>query len=208
MTNPLSNPSGRGETPATRSGAAVLEDSTGVRRRRVRAAGRIATLLFVLWLASIMLGGLGLSPLPLPLPIPGLRGGSDGPPALSAAQSDLSDAQPAPEAVGTAGTAATTGAPTAQERHRGAQGIARRRAERRRSAARTPAATRPSPANGNSQGTKTAPVRPPTSRAPISPPGQTRTAPGQTRTAPAPGPKTVPPGRDTTLPKGQAKKLL
>lgn len=44
--------------------AAVLEDPTGRRRRRLRFAGRVLALALTLWLVALVLGSVGLSPVP------------------------------------------------------------------------------------------------------------------------------------------------
>ncbi len=99
----------RGETPAS-LGLAILEDPGGRRRRIVAVVGKAATVLFLLWLAAITIGGLGLSPLPT-LPIPGLSSSDGGPVPLTDEQADLNDARPAPpaRAVAVVGTQASGG---------------------------------------------------------------------------------------------------
>jgi hypothetical protein len=42
----------------------VLEDASGRRARWMRRAGRVVFLVFLVWLAAILLGGLGLTPVP------------------------------------------------------------------------------------------------------------------------------------------------
>ena len=42
----------------------VLEDASGRRARWMRRAGRLVFLFFLAWLAAILLGGLGLTPVP------------------------------------------------------------------------------------------------------------------------------------------------
>lgn len=79
---------------------AVLEDETGRRRRRMRLLGRAVSLLFLLWLVVIVLGGIGVAPVGhVPL-VRSLRP-SQGPPAVrtlppprSPAPSDLRPALP------------------------------------------------------------------------------------------------------------------
>src|SRR3954452_20848023 len=44
--------------------AAVLEDPTGRRRRRLRFAGRVLAVALTLWLVALVLGSVGLSPVP------------------------------------------------------------------------------------------------------------------------------------------------
>jgi hypothetical protein len=51
----------RGTTAAPR-GSAVLEDPTGRRRRRLRIAGRTLAALLTLWVLTLLLGAVGLSP--------------------------------------------------------------------------------------------------------------------------------------------------
>lgn len=52
----------RGAPAARPATLAVLEDRTGRRRARMRRIGRATALLFALWLAVLVLGGLGLVP--------------------------------------------------------------------------------------------------------------------------------------------------
>ena len=45
-------------------GFAVLEDASGRRARWLRRAGRLVFVIFLAWLAAILLGGFGLTPVP------------------------------------------------------------------------------------------------------------------------------------------------
>lgn len=51
-------------TPAAAQAAAVLEDPTGRRRRRLRLAGRLVAVVLTLWLVALVAGGVGLGPVP------------------------------------------------------------------------------------------------------------------------------------------------
>lgn len=59
----------------------VLEDASGRRARWMRRAGRVVFLFFLAWLAAILLGGLGLTPIPR-LPLGHTLRPSPGPPKV------------------------------------------------------------------------------------------------------------------------------
>src|SRR3989442_4019734 len=59
----------------------VLEDASGRRLRRMRWVGRATALLFLVWLALVILGGLGVGPVGR-LPLPPVLRPSAGPPRL------------------------------------------------------------------------------------------------------------------------------
>ena len=89
----------------------VLEDASGRRLRRMRWVGRAVALLFLVWLALVILGGLGVGPVAR-LPLGNVLRPSAGPPPLrhvprpvAPAPADLVPALPAPV---TAGATATT----------------------------------------------------------------------------------------------------
>jgi hypothetical protein len=96
---------------------AVLEDPTGRRARLLRRTGRAVFVLFLAWLAAILLGGLGLEPVPH-VPFARTLRPSQGPPPAplpaprQPSASDLLPAAPAPVAVRKAhGRAAGSAAP-------------------------------------------------------------------------------------------------
>ena len=59
----------------------ILEDSSGRRALWMRRAGRVVFLFFLAWLAAILLGGLGLTPIPR-LPLAHTLRPSPGPPQV------------------------------------------------------------------------------------------------------------------------------
>jgi hypothetical protein len=63
-------------------GSAVLEDPTGMRARWMGRAGRVVFLLFLGWLLSIVLGGIGLMPV-AGIPLTKVLRPSRGPPPLA-----------------------------------------------------------------------------------------------------------------------------
>jgi len=91
----------------------VLEDASGRRLRRLRWVGRATALLFLFWIAVVILGGLGVGPARR-LPLGDLLRPSSGPPPLrhvprpvAPAPADLVPALPAPALErGAAGSAA------------------------------------------------------------------------------------------------------
>ena len=99
----------------------VLEDASGRRLKRMRWVGRLTALLFLVWLALVILGGLGVGPVGR-LPLGNVLRPSAGPPPLrhvpkpvAPTPADLVPALPAPvpvpstaKAPSTATTAAAT----------------------------------------------------------------------------------------------------
>src|SRR5436190_1659510 len=102
----------RGSSAAP-SGAAVLEDPTGRRRRRLRIASRLVALVLTAWLIALVLGGVGLSPVP-GIPFAHVLRPATPPPAERhppvPAQPSASDLAPAVPAT-RAGTAAPVSRP-------------------------------------------------------------------------------------------------
>jgi hypothetical protein len=91
----------------------VLEDASGRRLQRMRWVGRATALLFLVWLAIVILGGLGVGPVGR-LPLGHVLRPSAGPPPVrhlpqpvTPAPADLAPALPAP-VVTTAGAATKT----------------------------------------------------------------------------------------------------
>lgn len=83
----------------------VLEDASGRRLRRMRWVGRATALLFLIWLALVILGGLGVGPVGR-LPLGNVLRPSAGPPPLrhvpkpvAPTPADLVPALPAPVAA-------------------------------------------------------------------------------------------------------------
>jgi hypothetical protein len=96
----------------------VLEDASGRRLQRMRWVGRATALLFLVWLALVILGGLGVGPGGR-LPLGHVLRASAGPPPLrhlpqpvAPTPADLVPALPAP-VLTTAGAATTTTPPAA-----------------------------------------------------------------------------------------------
>jgi hypothetical protein len=92
----------------------VLEDASGRRLQRMRWVGRATALLFLVWLALVILGGLGVGPVGK-LPLGNVLRPSAGPPPLrhvprpvAPAPADLVPALPAPVPAGTATTSNAT----------------------------------------------------------------------------------------------------
>ena len=100
----------------------ILEDASGRRLQRMRWVGRLVALLFLVWLAIVILGGLGVGPVGR-LPLAHVLRPSAGPPPLrhipaasAPAAADLVPALPAPVLVptvtnGTNGTRPSTTTP-------------------------------------------------------------------------------------------------
>jgi hypothetical protein len=158
----------------------ILEDASGRRQRRMRWVGRSVALLFLVWLAIVILGGLGVGPAGR-LPLGHVLRPSAGPPPLrhvpapsAPAAADLVPALPAPVPAPTVtnGTAPSTTTP-------GKSGVA----------------------PGHAKRTTTAPGRSSVS------PGHTATSPGKSVTAPGHvrHSTTTTAGTTTTVP-GQGKK--
>jgi hypothetical protein len=94
----------------------VLEDASGRRLQRMRWVGRATALLFLVWLAVVILGGLGVGPVGR-LPLGNVLRPSAGPPPLrhvpqpvAPAPADLVPALPAPVPARTATTGTTRSA--------------------------------------------------------------------------------------------------
>src|SRR4051794_38470093 len=178
----------------------VLADPTGRRRRRLAIAGRVATIVLGLWLAALMLGGLGLQPLARIPVVGGLGDEAAAPPALphrlQAAAAERTGGAPAshlrPAPVRAAPVQAHTRRDTART-------PAQRRPRARSRPVTTPRRSKPTPSPRLASPLPTRPKPKPTP--PTTAPGQTRTPPGQTRTAPGPPPSTpgtTPPGHGRT----------
>jgi hypothetical protein len=176
----------------------VLSDTTGRRRHRLVLAGRVVTTILALWLAVLILGGLGLQPL-AGLPLLGNLGArAAAPPALPARVQAAVDRH----------TTVVPATGAAKSPVRTVPNPPRRAAVTPPSRAKTPSPARTTPPTRRVRPNTTTGVMP-TSPAPApsitttSPsttaPGQTRTPPGQTRTPPGqtktePGPPTTTPG--------------
>jgi hypothetical protein len=96
----------------------VLEDASGRRLQRMRWVGRATALLFLVWLALVILGGLGVGPVGR-LPLGNVLRPSAGPPPLrqvpqpvAPAPADLVPALPAPVPAATATTSKAAPSPT------------------------------------------------------------------------------------------------
>lgn len=166
----------------------VLEDPSGRRRAHLRRVGRAVSLLLLLWLVALVLGGLGLVPVPgLPRLI-SLRP-SSGPPAV-ATRPRPRPAQPADRVAArpSSSAPAAAGGPAAEGRRAAAPRLAAKR-----QAARRPAATAkpaPAPAAQVPAATPSAPVT--VTPAPTTTHGSSGSAPGHTQTSPARGTSTTP----------------
>ena len=152
----------------------ILEDASGRRLQRMRWVGRAVALLFLIWLAIVILGGLGVGPVGR-LPFGHVLRASSGPPPIRQlpapappTPADLTPALPAPV---TAAAAASATQPATHGRSAVAPG-------------RTKTATRP----GKSA---VAPGRTKTTTAP----GKSAVAPGRTKTTTARGKSLAAPGK-------------
>jgi hypothetical protein len=103
----------------------ILEDASGRRLQRMRWVGRLVALLFLVWLAIVILGGLGVGPVGR-LPLGHVLRPSAGPPPLrhvpvpsAPAAADLVPALPAPLPARTAANGTTPSTTT-----RGKSGVA------------------------------------------------------------------------------------
>jgi hypothetical protein len=155
-------------------GSAVLEDPTGRRARWLKRAGRGVSLLFLVWLLAVVLGGLGLIPV-AGIPFTHVLQPSQGPPVLTKLpqlrQPSASDLRPAVPAKVFAATVGKTG----QQPPGGTTGSHGK-------SATAPGQTKTSPSSTAPGQTKTSPSS--------TAPGQTKTspsstAPGQTKTSPS-----------------------
>jgi hypothetical protein len=91
----------------------VLEDASGRRLQRMRWVGRVVALLFLVWLALVILGGLGVGPVGR-LPLGNVLRPSAGPPPIrqvlrpvAPAPADLVPALPAPATAASAPSTTT-----------------------------------------------------------------------------------------------------
>src|SRR4051794_18205763 len=180
--------------------AAVLEDPTGRRRRRLRFAGRVLAVALTLWLVALVLGSVGLSPVPgVPfahvlrptgpppatkkLPTPEPPTAADLEPALPPTHSTTAVApQPVPVA-GQLGTRRTTGVPSPAAKRRGVgspRSVAVHTMPPAVNGAAAPAAQGPKIAHTNNS---KAPATTTTTTTTATP-GRSGTAPGQAGTAP------------------------
>jgi len=173
----------------------VLADPTGLRRRRLAIAGRVATTALGLWLAVLILGGLGLQPL-AGLPIVGHLGVREAAPPALPERVRAAVARGATVAPATRAALTPVGTAPAPSRHPAVTAPSRAKT-------RPPARTPPAPGR-----TKTTPGRVLTSPAPapsLTPTSPSSTAPGQTKTgtspsSTAPGQTKTGPGPPTTTP--------
>jgi len=165
----------------------VLEDPTGRRLRRMRWAGRAVSLLFLVWLALVILGGVGVGPA-AHLPFGSVLRPTKGPPPLphtlhlrEAEPADLAPALPADTTARGVPPTVATGATAKEPRPTvSTPGAAR--------APTTPAR----PAHGQTRTTGTTP-------------GRSGAAPGRTKTtATSPGRSSVAPRHTTTAATGAA----
>ncbi len=147
----------------------VLEDASGRRLQRMRWVGRLVALLFLIWLALVILGGLGVGPVAR-LPLGNVLRASAGPPPLrhvpqpvAPAPADLVPALPAPVVVA---------APTPKTTR-----------------AATPGKSAVAPGHSKTTKTTTSPGKKTTTS-----PGKSGVAPGKTKTTTARGKSTVAPG--------------
>lgn len=152
----------------------VLEDASGRRLRRMRWAGRAVALFFLMWLAIVILGGLGVGPA-THLPFGKVLRPSTGPPPLphtlrprKAAPADLVPALPAAASSATHGRSHTTPAPTTTGKTHGRSGSAPGHTK-------TPATTSPGRSGSAPGHTKTTTTATTTR-------GRSATAPGKTKT--------------------------
>jgi hypothetical protein len=175
----------------------VLADPTGRRRRRLAIAGSIATAVLALWLAVLILGGLGLQPL-AGIPIVGDLGGGGGvPPALpkrvQAGNAKRATVAPVPRTARE--PVPTTGPIRSRRRSVTAPSPAKTLPRARRAPVTAPGRAKTTPGRGPASPAPSPTTASPTSTAP----GQNRTPPGQTKTGH--GPPTTTPGT-TPRPKG------
>jgi hypothetical protein len=108
----------------------ALEDASGRRLRRMRWLGRAVALVFVLWFAAILLGGLGVGPVGR-LPLGGALRPSGGPPPLRRLPPPR---QPAPADLVPALPAAAVALPGGPRSPRARAAVKQRQAVRGRSA--------------------------------------------------------------------------
>jgi hypothetical protein len=205
----------RGRTELAVPVPGVLEDPTGRRRLHMRRGGRAVSLLLLVWLLALVLGGLGLVPVPGVPHVISLRP-SSGPPGVTerprprpARPDDLVAARPAVFPAGSAaGRPATAYRPASKLP---AAGQPARRPASTPGATTTPAGTSQpasAPAAAHAPAVTKHAATPHGSSGTA--PGHTQTAPGQTTNttpgSPTPPGKGTPPGRGgnqaTTVPTG------
>ena len=205
--------------------AAVLEDPTGRRRRRLRFAGRMVAAALTLWLVGLVLGSVGLSPVP-GIPFTHVLRPASPPPAvkhlrtpvqpsaadLKAAAPAVAQATPTTHRSAAAGQRAITGSRSTAGAHVVAGGGTRSHRHNKKAIHATPAptittpgaATKPPtpshPNNGRHTGATTGGPR----GTLITPRRRPTTPTTTTRTAP-PGHAQSAPGRTGTPPPGQSR---
>jgi hypothetical protein len=203
----------RGRTELAAPVPGVLEDPTGRRRLHMRRGGRAVSLLLLIWLLALVLGGLGLVPVPGVPRVISLRP-SSGPPVVTerprprpARPDDLVEARAA-----TVQVAPVVRRPAATQRP--ASTLPAAVAPARRPVASTPASTatpsRPTTSPAATHGPASKPSGTTSHGSSGTAPGHTLTAPGQTTNttpgSPTPPGKGTPPGRGgnktTTVPAG------
>lgn len=149
---------------------AVLEDPSGRRARWMRRAGRAVFVLFLAWLAAIVLGGLGLTPVP-GIPLVRVLQPSQGPPPLTklpqSQPPSAADRQPTLTAVAASRPNGTVGSPAQRARTSGRRSL-------------TPAASGKSPGRGT-----TTPGQPKPTPSRSAYRGRSATSPGHTKPTPS-----------------------
>src|SRR3954470_3578282 len=180
--------------------AAVLEDPTGRRRRRLRVAGRVLAVALTLWLVALVLGSVGLSPVPgVPfahvlrpagppgakkLPKPEQPTASDLEPALPTTHSTTTVAPQPVRVAGQLGTRRTTSlqSPAAKRRGVGSpRSVAVHTMPPAVDRAAAPAAQGPKIAHANNSKATTTTTAATRGRSGTAP-GQAGTAPGRSKT--------------------------
>jgi hypothetical protein len=202
-------------------GPAVLEDPTGGRARWLRRAGRVVFVLFLGWLVTIVLGGLGLMPVP-GIPLARVLQPAQGLPALTKLpqprQPSTSDLRPAVTAAVFAANTASAAHGVSRAAHANAQaakrvaGVGTSHGKSASAPGKTKTTSTVTKAPGNRAA---APGQTKTTPSASASQGKSATAPGQTKTTTAPsvhGKSTTAPGKTktsvttTTSSVGQSKK--
>ena len=180
--------------------AAVLEDPTGRRRRRLRVAGRVLAVALTLWLVALVLGSVGLSPVPgVPfahvlrpigpppatkkLPTPEPPTAADLEPALPPTHSTTAVAPQPVRVAGQLGTRRTTSVQSPAAKRRGVgspRSVVVHTMPPAVDGAAAPAAQGPKVAHANNS---KAPATTTTTTTTTATPGRSGTAPGQAGTA-------------------------
>ena len=182
-------------TPAQDAGPAaprrVLEDPSGRRLRGMRWAGRAVSLFFVVWLALVILGGVGVGPA-AHLPFGSALRPTKGPPPLphtlhpqDAAAADLAPALPAAAEATARGTPRISATGTTLKAPGGAVSTPGAAKET------TTAGSRPAHNQTRTTGTT---------------PGLSAAAPGRTKTSTSAGRSSVAPGHTKTATTGAASR--